>query len=259
MSQSSDRRDPNRFHEPARTTAAEVDFRIGLERYFDESVGSNVEKLQNFPKYVPTQDLRRFAGRYELFKQVLDVHGSIVECGVLFGGGLIGWAQLSEIFEPFNHLRTVIGFDTFEGFVDLAEQDRTGTAAQLKQGGLAIDVHEDLRRAIALLDQNRVLKHIPKVELVRGDANETIPAYLEQNPHLVVSLLWLDFDIYAPTVTALRHFVPRMPQGAIIAFDELNHSVWPGETVAVLEEIGIRNLRIQRFPFGSTVSYARLQ
>ena len=239
-------------------TEAEVDYRVGLETFFSESIGSNIEKLQNFPKFVPTQDLRRFAGRYELFKQVLDVHGSIVECGVLFGGGLLGWAHLSEIFEPFNHLRTVIGFDTFEGFVNISEQDRTGTAAQLKPGGLGVDVYDDLQRAIALMDQNRVLKHIPKVSLVRGDACKTIPEYLKANPHLVVSLLWLEFDVYAPTAAALRHFLPRMPKGAIIAFDELNHQVWPGETVAVLEEVGLRNLRIQRFPFGSTLSYARL-
>ena len=250
--------DPNRFHEPARTTRAEIDFRADLDRYVGESIGSNVEKLQNFPKYVPTQDLRRFAGRYELFKQVLEVHGSVVECGVLFGGGLMAWAQLSEIFEPFNHLRTVIGFDTFQGFAELSEQDSTGTAVQMKPGGLAIDTQADLERAITLFDRNRVLSHIPKVRLVRGDAQTTIPAYIQANPHLVVSLLWLDFDIYAPTATALRHFLPRMPKGAIIAFDELNHEVWPGETVAVLEEVGLNRLRLQRFAFGSTLSYARL-
>ncbi|KAA0677908.1 TylF/MycF/NovP-related O-methyltransferase [Azospirillum brasilense] len=252
-------RDPNRFHEPSRTTSGEVDFRIGIEHYFAEGIGTNVEKLQNFPKYVPTQDLRRFVSRYELFKQVLDVHGSIVECGVLFGGGLMGWAQFSEIFEPFNHLRNVIGFDTFEGFVNVSEKDRTGTAAQLKTGGLGVDAQADLERAIGLFDQNRVLKHIRKVRLVRGDACKTIPAFIEENPHLVVSLLWLDFDVYEPTVAALRHFLPRMPKGAIIAFDELNHEVWPGETVAVLEEVGLKNLRIRRLPYGSTMSYAVIE
>lgn len=259
MKQDKGATDPARFLEPSRTTGAEIDFRAGLERYFADSMGSNVEKLQNFPKYVPTQDIRRFVGRYELFKQVLDVHGSIVECGVLFGGGLMSWVQLSEVFEPFNHLRTVIGFDTFQGFSELAEQDRTGSAAQLKQGGLAIDTQDDLERAIALMDRNRVLKHIPKVKLVRGDACQTIPQYVAANPHLVVSLLWLDFDVYLPTLAALRHLVPRMPKGAIIAFDELNHEVWPGETVAVFEELGLNKLRIQRFPFGSTLSYARLE
>jgi hypothetical protein len=251
--------DPSRFTEPSRTTENEVHFRAALDEYFRESIGTNVEKLQNFSKYVPTQDIRKFICRYELFNRILPVHGSIVECGVLYGGGLMTWAQLSEIFEPLNHLRNVIGFDTFAGFVSMSEKDQTGLAAQAKTGGLAINAYEDLRKSIELYNQNRFLNHIEKVRLVKGDIAETLPAYLEANPHLVVSLLWLDFDIFEPTVLALRYLVKRIPKGGIIAFDELNHEMWPGETIAVMQEIGINNLRVQRFPFGSTMSYAVME
>ncbi len=57
---------------------------------------------------------------------------------------------------------------------------------------------------------------------------------------------------------ALEVFVPRMPKGAVIVFDQLNAAVFPGETQAVNEELGIRNLEIRRFPFDSYVSYAVL-
>lgn len=251
--------DPSRFLEPARTTTSEVQFRVILEDYFSNSIGSNVEKLQNFTKYVPTQDLRKFFCRYELFRKILHVHGSIVECGVLYGGGLMAWAQLSEIFEPLNHLRNIIGFDTFAGFVSFSEMDKTGTAFQGKNGGLAIDTYDDLLNSIALYNKNRFLNHIEKVKLVKGDVAESLPTYLKTNPHLVVSLLYLDFDIYEPTVVALKHLIPRIPKGGIIAFDELNHEVWPGETIAVMQEMGLNKLRIERFPFGSTMSYAVIE
>ena len=81
----------------------------------------------------------------------------------------------------------------------------------------------------------------------------TAPGYLKNNPHLVVALLYLDLDLYEPTKVAMQTFLPRMPKGAIIAFDELNHPDWPGETIAIMEEIGIRNLRIERFPFDSVL------
>lgn len=252
-------KDPSRFLEPSRTTSSEVSYRIGLEKYYAESPFSNVEKLQNFAKYVPVQDLRRFLCRQELFSKILTVHGSIVECGVLYGGGLMSWAQLSEIYEPLNHLRNIIGFDTFGGFVSIADQDKSGTAAQNRQGGLACDSYVDLQASIELYNQNRFLNHIEKVRLVKGDIATSLPAYLEKNPHLVVSLLYLDFDIYEPTVVALKHLLPRIPKGGIIAFDELNHEVWPGETIAVMEGIGLNKLRIQRFPFGSTMSYAVME
>ena len=252
-------KDPSRFLEPSRTTSSEVSYRIGLEKYYAESPFSNVEKLQNFAKYVPVQDLRRFLCRQELFSKILTVHGSIVECGVLYGGGLMSWAQLSEVYEPLNHLRNIIGFDTFSGFVSIADQDKSGTAAQNCQGGLACDSYVDLQASIELYNQNRFLNHIEKVRLVKGDIATSLPAYLEKNPHLVVSLLYLDFDIYEPTVVALKHLLPRIPKGGIIAFDELNHEVWPGETIAVMEGIGLNKLRIQRFPFGSTMSYAVME
>jgi len=251
--------DPSRFLEPSRTTTNEIQFRVSLEDYFSNSIGSNVEKLQNFTKYVPTQDLRKFLCRYELFRKILHVHGSIVECGVLYGGGLMAWAQLSEIFEPLNHLRNIIGFDTFSGFVSISEMDRTGTAFQGKNGGLAIDTYDDLLKSIALYNKNRFLNHIEKVKLVKGDVAESLPKFLKANPHLVVSLLYLDFDVYEPTVVALKHLMPKIPKGGIIAFDELNHEVWPGETIAVMQEIGINKLRIERFPFGSTMSYAVIE
>jgi hypothetical protein len=251
-------KDPSRFIEPKRTTAAEVGYRQRLEDYFSTSPGSNVEKLQNFAKYVPVQDMRRFLGRCEIFQRVLHVHGSILECGVLMGGGLMTWALLSEIYEPVNHLRNIVGFDTFQGFASVAAEDRTMTAVHGKVGGLAVDAHDDLQRSIELYDENRLLRHIPKVKLVRGDIRATAPQFLEQHPHTVVSLLWLDFDTFEPTVAALEQFVPRMPKGAVIAFDELNHEVWPGETVAVMKTIGLRNLRVERLPWGSTVSFAVL-
>lgn len=248
--------DPSRFVEPSRTTSCELEYRRDLECFFPNSVGTNVEKLQNFPKYVPTQDVRKFICRTELFKKVLNVHGSIIECGVLYGGGLMSWAQLSEVFEPLNHTRKIIGIDTFSGFVSMSEKDVTGTAHQGKNGGLAIDTYDDIHKCIELYNRNRLLKHIEKVTLVRGDVAETLPKYIEQNPHLVVSLLYLDFDIYEPTKIALKHLVSRIPKGGIIAFDELNHEVWPGETLAVMEEIGIHNLKIERFSYGGTLSYA---
>lgn len=250
--------DPVRFSEAHRTTESEIDFRIQLDSYFSRSIGNNVEKLQNFSKYVPVQDIRRFLTRAEVFRRVLSVHGSIVECGILFGGGLMTWAHLSEVFEPFNHLRNIIGFDTFSGFPSISEKDRTASAQNQKIGGLAVDSFEDIQDSIALHDQNRVLKQITKVRLVKGDIAATAEEYLEKNPHTVIALLWLDFDTYEPTKIALKHFLPRMPKGSIICFDELNHEVWPGETVAVAEEIGINKLQLERLPWGSTCSFAVL-
>jgi len=67
---------------------------------FDNSKFSTVDKLRNFPKYVRRQDTARFLARYEIFKRQLNIKGSIIECGVHQGGGLLGWAHYAAALAP---------------------------------------------------------------------------------------------------------------------------------------------------------------
>ena len=71
---------------------------------------------------------------------------------------------------------------------------------------------KELEDSIQLYDLNRSLGHIPKIELVEGDACKTIPDYVLENEHSLISLLYLDFDLYEPTKIALETFIPRMPK-----------------------------------------------
>jgi len=68
----------------------------------------------------------------------------------------------------------------------------------------------------------------------------------------------LDFDIYQPTKIAIENFLPRMPKGSIIVFDEINNPDFVGEPKALLDTIGMSNLKIKRFSFNSFMSYAVL-
>ena len=143
-----EKKDPWKFANPTRTKKSEVDYRVQLDEYIENSPVSNVEKFQDFCKYIPAPDLRKFICKYELFKKVIDSHGVVIECGVLNGGGLMAWAQLSEMLEPFNHPRKIIGFDTFSGFTSISEKDKTAKAVQLKKGGFAADSYDDLQKCI---------------------------------------------------------------------------------------------------------------
>jgi macrocin-O-methyltransferase TylF-like protien len=239
-------------------TAKDHEYYRRLNEYYAHSPGTNVDKLRAFTKFTPVAELGRFLAKSEIFKRVLTVQGSVVECGVFHGAGVMTWATLSAIYEPLNHLRRVIGFDSFEGFTRVAAEDMPDRNAFAVAGGLAADSFADLTESAALFDLYRPLGHIPKIELVRGDALETMPRYVEDNPHLVVSLLYLDFDLYEPTRRALEVFRPRMPKGAVVGFDQLNQRHWPGETRAVADALGLTSLRIERFPFQPQLSFAIL-
>ena len=73
-------RDPSpTMHDPKTQHRRDYDYREALEQYFNSSLGSSIEKLENFGKYVPRQNLARFLARYEIFRLIKDVQGSIVE------------------------------------------------------------------------------------------------------------------------------------------------------------------------------------
>lgn len=226
---------------------------------FENSPLHTSQKLQSFAKYVRRQDISRFLAKNELFKMQLPVTGSIVECGSFMGQGLFTFAQLSAIYEPYNHTRRIIAFDTFEGFPSVSEFD-SNTETKWKKGDLASapEIVNELNQCISLFDKNRPVGHIPKIELVQGDVKDSIDGYIKQNPHLIVSMLYLDFDIYEPTLIAIKALLERMPKGAVLAFDELNAGNCPGETLALMHTMGIHKVELKRTPFDPYISYAIL-
>lgn len=239
-------------------TKAEQEARKEIAEIFVKCPDNVETRLENFTKYVRRQNLTRFLAQYEIFRHILDVKGSIIECGVFRGFGVMAWAKLSSILEPVNLTRRIYGFDTFEGFPSIHEKDK-GKSSKVEAGCLYSSSFEELNELIKIYDKNRYLGHINKVELIKGDATKTIPEFIENNKHLVVSLLFLDFDLYEPTKVAIENFLSRMPRGAIIAFDELDNPIWPGETSALRETIGINGLKIRRVEFDPYISYAVIE
>jgi hypothetical protein len=239
-------------------TATEQEVGKSLERIFVDCPDSIETKLENFPKYVRRQHLKRFLALYEISKLILPVKGSIVECGVFRGFSLMAWAKLSTILEPENLTRRIYGFDSFGGFPSVSDADRNGSGIA-EPGGFQTESYDELLELIRVYDQDRFLGHIPKTQLIRGDATKTIPEFVKQNPHLLVSLLFLDFDLYEPTKVALEHLLPRMPKGAVLAFDELDNPIWPGETAALLDALPVNRLQIRRLEWDPYMGYAVLE
>jgi len=242
---------------------ANIDATQMQNEYYETSPGSHIVKLENFTKYVSRENITRFLARNEVFLKQLDVHGSILDFGVRRGASLMTWSHLSSIYEPTNYTREIIGFDTFEGFPEVSEKDMLNTEENkdlIFEGSLNVEkgMKQDIEKAIGIWDKGRYLNHIQKTKLVEGDILKTLPQYIENNPHLLVSLLHIDVDIYEPTKCILDLLLPRIPKGGIILFDELHMRSFPGETVAVHEALGLSSLEIKRFTYAPNISYVTM-
>jgi hypothetical protein len=246
------------WQKPTKPAPGDTTYIKELEEYIKASKLTDLEKFENFAKYTPRWSMMRFLTKYEMMQKILDVEGVIIEAGVYHGGGLMAWAQLSSILEPYNHQRHVIGFDTFEGFTSIDEKDGQENSKFKKVGAWSSPSYDDIARCAQIHDITRPMGQIPKVYLIPGDIMKTADQFIKQNPHTVVSLLYLDVDLYEPTKKMLEVFGPRMVKGSILAFDQINTSAFPGETLAVDEILGIKNLAIKRPTFGTSITYAVL-
>jgi hypothetical protein len=209
---------------------------------------SERERLHQLPLFLPPHVLRRIAFLDALYREILPVHGVIMELGVRYGRDLAIFDGLRQLHEPLNYGRKIIGFDTFTGFPSVHAKD--GDYALAEVGGL--DTGEDYDRyledVLAAREQLAPYEHMRKFEIVKGDASATLADYLERNPQTIVALAYFDFDIYQPTKDCLELLRPHLTRGSVLAFDELNCADFPGETLAVKEVLGLDRYAIRRVP-----------
>ena len=213
------------------------------------------EMLSNLGLFLSSKNLSRILFFYEIYKKIIHSHGIIAEFGVRWGQTLSIMSVLRGIFEPFNRHRKIVGFDTFEGFKGMSEKD--GKGCQCGNGSFSVSQGYEnyLENILDMQEKLNPMAHIKRYELVKGDAVETVPAYLKKHPETIISLAIFDFDIYAPTKVALEAIKPHLCKGSILVFDELCDDIFPGETVALNETLGLNNVRVQRFPMTSRISY----
>ncbi len=193
--------------------------------------------LRNFPLYVRRATLKRHLAHYELFRRVVNLPGDIVELGVYRGTSLMEWANFFECRNIGDRTRRVIGFDHFEGFSSLDPKDGPEDEASGKvSGGFSCkELEAQLEEIIEIFDADRFIPQKARIELVKGDIEETVPQFVEEQPGTRISLLHFDCDLYRPTLTGLKHLFPLVVKGGIVVFDEYGINPFAGESQAVDE------------------------
>jgi hypothetical protein len=206
------------------------------------------ELLENLYMFLTPQHMRRLLFWYEIYQQQLSVPGVIMQFGVRWGRDLAVFEALRTTFEPFNHARRIVGFDTFEGFAGVDSKD--GEGAMVHEGNFATTKGYEaaLEDYLAHREGLSPLPHTRKFELVKGDAAQTLPQYLQEHPETVVSLAHLDMDIYKPTRACLEALKPHLTRGSIVVLDEAACPAFPGETQALREVFDLGSIRLQRHP-----------
>jgi hypothetical protein len=229
---------------------------LNVLRNFNATCMPVSDKAANFTNWARTRDVARFIARYHLFKLIENVPGCIFECGVHFGGGFSSWQHLSEIYEPVNFTRRIYGFDTFDGFPSVAPSDNERLRLDHGVGDFSVGGEQALIvDTLKSIEQTRKIVVPERFNIVVGDISLTLPELLLRDSSISIALLYLDLDLYEPTVNTLNACKERLTKGSVVVFDEYADPNWPGETKALTDTLGINNVRLQCFGQIPRISY----
>lgn len=213
--------------------------------------------LPNLGMFLNSKTLSRILYLQYLYQKIVDIQGVILDFGTRWGQNMCVFTALRGIYEPFNRYRKIVGFDTFAGFPEGGISEKDGSSDLMVAGSVHVteDYVDFLKQVLCCQEKDNPIGHIKKHEIVVGDVCLTLPMYLEEHPHTVVSLAFFDFDLYKPTKTCLDLIRPFLTRGSVLAFDEANDPDSPGETIALRESFGLNNVSLQRYRYCSRSSY----
>jgi len=242
----------------SRASERQVEARKRLVGLFKDSPLPVEQLLVNLHLYMRGSVVAKMLYIDELYREIIDIPGVIMEFGTWWGANLALFQSLRAVYEPYNYTRKVIGFDTFTGYPEIDPQDGMSDLAEV--GGYSVG--EDYEKHLTdLLDYHELennLSHIKKYEIVKGDVNTTIDEYFIEHPETIIALAYFDLQLYKPTRKCLKAIKPYVIKGTVIAMDELNCPEFPGETIAFKEAWGLGDCRITRSRYLPDRSYFKV-
>ena len=210
------------------------------------------ELLINFPAFVRRRELTRILSDYDLFKMIINLPGSIVELGTYLGAGLFTWAKLLETFAPGDRSRKVYGFESGKGYDNISPEDGKPQKWIKSVVGEKKISDEYLRRMVDLTNNDNLIPGAERCILMTGDIVTTVPDFAKNNQGTRISLLFLDVNLFEPTIAGLIHLYPLVVSGGVIVLNGYGAPPWRGEAEA-FEKYFRDNEgsipKLQKFPF----------
>lgn len=218
--------------ENSTTTAEGLRFRERLRSMFTSTPLANDELMFNLGLYVRSSLLVKFLVLDDLYRRILPIPGALVEFGVWRGQSLVLLENLRAIHAPFDKVREIVGFDTFEGYESGAY--RTGAEYEEYLQEL-LNVHEGINAFGHLRGNHR---------LIAGNVADTAPRFFSDFKHFV-ALAIFDIGAHTPTYYALLSLRSHLLPGSVLLMDNLNE---PGEAKAFKDAFGSMHYRAEKCP-----------
>lgn len=203
-----------------------------LKSILDDGKISLAEMLVNYPAFIRRRELTRLLADYDLFRMIQDLPGSIAELGVFLGAGLFTWSKLLETFVPGDRSRKVYGFESGGGYRDFSPEDGDPKPWIENIVGRKVVPDGYLERMTKLTNLDNLLPGVERCRVISGNILETVQAFADGNQGTRLSMIFMDVNLYKPTLVGFRALYPLLVPGGVVAMNGYGSPPWLGETAA---------------------------
>ena len=217
---------------------------------------SDDEKERSLGLFLRGSLLARILAITDIYKQIVNLPGSIFDIGTWRGQTAVICENLRAIYEPLHFNRRIICFDTFEGYTGFSDKDKATTLHCDGTYGVGGDDYAAfLKHLLIQHEKSNAMGHNHgKHRVIKGDCRETIPHFFTENPNEYLALAFFDVNSYDPTLKSFEHVWEKLVPGGIVAFWQLTRDTIPAEARVYGEKI----LPIYKHAIQRTATYPGL-
>jgi len=217
---------------------------INIYNGIEATQQSVYDSYNNFIFSKDSRVFNKMTKRTELYLNVKDTVGDILEFGVFKGASVALWLKIIDMYEP-NSITNVIGFDFFNSQQVIGELD--GLNKVMMTDVINRVNKDDL--SLKGVQANLTEFNSSRYKLIQGDAVNTSSIFINNNPGLKIKLLYMDLDVGEPTYKILLKLWNNVSINGIIVFDEYAYHQWD-ESVGVDKFLKTIHGKYEQFPTG---------
>lgn len=184
--------------------------------------------------------LNHFVYFKEVYDLIAQVEGDLVECGIGSGNSFY---KLCFLASREKRDRKIYGFDSFEGFPEPSEEDKSPRNPQRGEWNQSTVAWIEA----LLIERGQIDPAFIKgnVKLIEGFFKDSVQQYDGDK----VAFLHLDVDLYHSYKVTLEYFWPKVVTGGVVLFDEYKQPNalrnFPGASKAIDDFLGERSSQVR--------------
>ena len=214
---------------------------------YNEIESTDQPIYDSYNNFIFSKDCRVFnkmIKRSELYLNIKDLVGDILEFGVFKGASIALWSKLINMYEP-NSITKVIGFDFFNPEQVVGELDGLNKLMMVD----VVNRAENSDLSLEAVQEKLSVFDSSKYKLIEGNAVSTSSIFVNNNPGLKIKLLYMDLDVGEPTYEILVNLWNYVSNNGIIVFDEYAYHRWD-ESVGVDKFLKTIHGKYEQYPTG---------